>query len=168
MTRRQLIALLGGATVAWPLAARAQQADQMRRIGVMIATAEQDSVTQSRITALRQGLQALGWREGHNIRIDYRWDIGGPEQARAAASELVALTPDVILPSTTPMLAAVRQETRLLPIVFVNLSDPVGTGFVESLAHPGGNITGFTNFEYAMGGKWLEVLSLASPGRAAT
>ena len=129
----------------------------------MIATAETDPVTQARVTAFRQGLESLGWADGKNIRIDYRWDIGGPERARVAAKELVALIPDVILPSTTPMVAAVQQETRSLPIVFVNISDPVGTGFVENLARPGGNITGFTNFEYAMGGKWLQLLKQVAP-----
>jgi putative ABC transport system substrate-binding protein len=167
--RREFISVLGGAA-AWPLGARAQQGERVRRIGVMIATGESDPVTQSRITAFRQGLQALGWTDGRNIKIDYRWDIADPERARLAAKELVALTPDVILPSTTPMLAAVRQETRSLAVVFVNVSDPVGTGFVESLAQPGGNITGFTNFEYAMGGKWLQLLKEIAPSvtRAAT
>jgi putative tryptophan/tyrosine transport system substrate-binding protein len=170
MRRREFITLVGGAATAWPLVARAQQPERMRRIGVMIATDESDPVTQSRITAFRQGLQALGWTDGRNLRIDYRWDIADPGRARVAAKELVALTPDVILPSTTPMLAAVQQETRSLAVVFVNVSDPVGTGFVESLAQPGGNITGFTNFEYAMGGKWLQLLKEIAPSvtRAAT
>jgi putative ABC transport system substrate-binding protein len=169
LMRREFITLLGGAA-AWPLAASAQQPERMRRIGVMIATDESDPVTRSRITAFQQGLQALGWMDARNIRIDYRWDIADPERARVAAKELIALTPDVILPSTTPMLAAVRQETRSLAVVFVNVSDPVGTGFVESLARPGGNITGFTNFEYAIGGKWLQLLKEIAPSvtRAAT
>ena len=129
----------------------------------MIATAESDPVTKARVTAFRQALGLLGWTDGQNIRIDYRWDIGGPERARAVARELVALTPDVILPSTTPMVAAVQQETQSLPIVFVNVSDPIGTGFVKNLARPGGNITGFTNFEYAIGTKWLQLLKEIAP-----
>jgi putative tryptophan/tyrosine transport system substrate-binding protein len=171
MRRRAFIMLLGGAAAAWPRAARAQQpaigsvqtADAIPRIGVMMATPESDPVTQARVSALRQGLQALGWIEGRNIRIEYRWDIGGPDRARASAKELIALTPNVILPSTTPMLAAVRQETQSLPILFVNVSDPVGTGLVESLARPRGNVTGFTNFEYAIGTKWLQLLKQIAP-----
>jgi putative ABC transport system substrate-binding protein len=129
----------------------------------MMATAENDTVTQARVGALRQGLQAAGWTDGQNIRIDYRWDIEGPERARAVAAELVALTPDILMPSTTPMLAAVRQQTHSIPVVFVNISDPVGTGFVQNLARPGGNITGFTNFEYGIGGKWLQLLKQIAP-----
>ena len=163
MKRREFIALLGGAAAAWPVLGRAQPADRTPRIGVMIATPESDPVTQARVAALRQGLAALGWIEGRTIRIDYRWNIEAPDRARAAAKELLALTPNVILPSTTPMLAAVRQETQSLPIVFVNVSDPIGTGLVESLARPGGNITGFTNFEYAMGSKWLQLLKQIAP-----
>jgi putative ABC transport system substrate-binding protein len=136
----------------------------MARIGVMAATSEQDPVTKARVTAFRQGLQSLGWIDGQNIHMDYRWDIEGPERARAAVKELVALKPDILLPSTTPMVAAVRQETQSIAVVFVNVSDPVGTGFVENLARPGGNITGFTNFEYAMGAKWLQLLKQVAPG----
>jgi putative ABC transport system substrate-binding protein len=141
----------------------AQPAERIPRIGVMVATPESDPVTKARVGALQQGLQALGWTQGRNIRIEYRWDIEDPERARAAAKELIALTPDIIVPSTTPMLAAVRQETHSLPIVFVNVSDPVGTGFVASLARPGGNITGFTNFEYPIGTKWLQLLKQIAP-----
>jgi putative ABC transport system substrate-binding protein len=127
--RRELIILIGGAA-AWPVIGAAEQADRILRIGVMMATSESDPVTQARVSALRQGLQALGWIEGRNIRIDYRWDVGGPDRARGAAKELAALRPNVILPSTTPTLAAIRQETQSLPIVFVNVSDPIGTGLV--------------------------------------
>jgi putative tryptophan/tyrosine transport system substrate-binding protein len=163
MRRRAFILALGGAAAAWPVRGRAQPADRAPRIGVMMATPESDPVTQARVAALRQGLAALGWIEGRTIRIDYRWNIEAPDRARTAAKELLALTPNVILPSTTPMLAAVRQETQSLPIVFVNVSDPIGTGLVESLARPGGNITGFTNFEYAMGSKWLQLLKQIAP-----
>ena len=163
MRRREFITLLGGATVAWPLAARAQQPERMRRIGVMISLAESDPEAQANAAALREGLQQLGWTEGRNILTDYRWGVGDPERSRAAAMELLALSPDVIMPATTQMLAAVRQETSSVPVVFVNISDPVGTGFVESLARPGGNVTGFTNFEYAMGQKWLQTLKEIAP-----
>jgi ABC-type uncharacterized transport system substrate-binding protein len=163
MRRREFIFALGGAAAAWPVRGRAQPADRAPRIGVMMATPESDPVTQARVAALRQGLAALGWIEGRTIHIDYRWNIEAPDRARTAAKELLALTPNVILPSTTPMLAAVRQETQSLPIVFVNVSDPIGTGLVESLARPGGNITGFTNFEYAMGSKWLQLLKQIAP-----
>jgi putative ABC transport system substrate-binding protein len=163
MKRREFITLLGGAAAAWPLAARAQQPERVRRIGVMISLAESDPEAQANATALREGLQQLGWTEGRNIQTDYRWGVGDPERSRAAAMELLALSPDVIMPATTQMLAAVRQETSSVPVVFVNISDPVGTGFVESLARPGGNITGFTNFEYAMAQKWLQTLKEIAP-----
>jgi putative ABC transport system substrate-binding protein len=149
--------LLGGAA-RWPFAARAQQPGQVRRIGVMISLAENDPEAQENAAALRDGLAKLGWTEDRNIRIDYRWGVGDPARARAAAKELLALSPDVIMPATTQMLAAVKEATGSVPVVFVNISDPVGTGFVESLARPGGNVTGFTNFEYAMGEKWLQTL----------
>jgi putative ABC transport system substrate-binding protein len=164
MRRREFITFLGGAAAALPLAARAQQADRVRRIAVMIALPENDPEAQANAVALREGLQQLGWTEGRNIRTDYRWGVGDPERSRAAAKELLALSPDVIMPATTQMLAAVMQETKLVPVVFVNISDPVGTGFVDSLARPGGNVTGFTNFEYAMGEKWLQTLKEIAPG----
>jgi putative tryptophan/tyrosine transport system substrate-binding protein len=163
MRRREFITLLGGAAAAWPLEARAQRAQRMYHIGVMMPLVESDSETQVRIAALRESLQKLGWTEGHNLRFDYRWAVSDPERARTVAKELVALTPDVILPSTTQMLAAVQAETHSIPIVFVNVSDPIGTGLVASLARPGGNVTGFTNFEYATGGKWLEILKEIAP-----
>jgi putative ABC transport system substrate-binding protein len=161
--RREFITLLGGAAAAWPLDARAQQPERVRRIGVMISLAESDPEAQANAAALREELQQLGWTEGRNIRTDYRWGVGDPERSRAAAKELLALSPDLIMPATTQMLAAVRQETSSVPVVFVNISDPVGTGFVESLARPGGNITGFTNFEYAMAQKWLQTLKEIAP-----
>ena len=137
--------------------------DRVRRIGVMISLAESDPEAQANAAALREGLEQLGWTEGR--QHPDRLSMGGrrPGRARAAAKELLALSPDVIMPATTQMLAAVRQETGSVPVVFVNISDPVGTGFVESLARPGGNVTGFTNFEYAMGEKWLQTLKEIAP-----
>jgi len=164
MKRREFMLALGGAAASAPFAARAQQADRVRRIGVMIALAKSDPEAQANVAALREGLQQLGWTEGRNIRTDYRWGVSDPERSRAAAKELLALSPDVIMPATTQMLTAARQENSLVPVVFVNISDPVGTGFVESLARPGGNITGFTNFEYTMGEKWLQTLKEIAPG----
>jgi putative ABC transport system substrate-binding protein len=163
MRRREFIAALAGATAAWPLSSQAQQADRVRRIGVMISLPESDPEAQLNAKALREGLQQVGWTEGRNIQTDYRWDVGGPERARIAVKELMALSPDIIMPATTQMLAAVKQGAGSVPVVFVNISDPVGTGFVSNLARPGGNITGFTNFEYGMGGKWLQVLQEIAP-----
>jgi putative ABC transport system substrate-binding protein len=163
MKRREFITLLGGAAAAWPLVARAQQAERMRRVGVMISLAENDPEAQARADALRQGLEVLGWKDGNNIRIEYRWAVSDSARARIAAKELLSLAPDLLVPASTPMLAAVRQETSSVPIVFVNISDPVGSGFVDSLVRPGGNVTGFTNFEYSIGTKWLEMLKQVSP-----
>jgi putative ABC transport system substrate-binding protein len=162
MKRREFIMLLGGAA-AWPLAARAQQAERVRRIGVVMALPENDSESQARIAALRENLQKLGWIEGRNLRIDYRWAVSDPDRARTIAKELVGLSLDVIMPATTQMVAALQAETRSIPIVFENLSDPIGTGLVTSLARPGGNITGFTNYEYATAGKWLQTLKEIAP-----
>jgi putative ABC transport system substrate-binding protein len=163
MHRREFLTLLGGTAATWPGSTHAQQSGQLRRIGVMISLAENDPEAQLNATALREGLQQLGWIEGRNIRTDYRWGVGDPARARAAVKELVALSPDVIMPATTQMLAAVREGAGSVPVVFVNISDPVGTGFVDKLARPGGNITGFTNFEYGMGGKWLQILEEVAP-----
>ena len=162
MNRRQFIALVGGVS-AWPLPAWSQTPDRMRRIALMMPYGESDSESQGRIAALRESLEKLGWTDGRNLRLDYRWDVDNPERARAVAKELAASAPDLIMPSTTQMLAAVEAETRSIPTVFVNVSDPVGTGLVTSLAHPGGNVTGFTNFEYRTGGKWLEILKQLAP-----
>lgn len=163
MRRREFIGLLAGAAASWPLTAGAQQSERIARIGVMISLAESDPEAQANAAALGEGLQRLGWIEGRNIRTDYRWGVGDPGRARSAAKELLALSPDVIMPATTQMLAAVKEAHGSVPIVFVNISDPVGTGLVESLARPGGNITGFTNFEYAMGEKWLQTLKELAP-----
>jgi putative ABC transport system substrate-binding protein len=142
MRRRDFIALLGGAAAAWPLATRAQQAEKLRRIGVLMPFAADDPESPARITALAQGLQQLGWTDGRNVRIDYRWSEGDADRFRKYAAELVALAPDVILASSSPAVMPLQQATRSVPIVFVAVVDPVGAGFVESLARPGGNITG--------------------------
>src|SRR5262249_11920160 len=148
--RREFITLLGGAAAAWPLAARAQQPERMRRVGVLIPLAANDPESPARVTALAQGLQQLGWTDGRNLRIDYRWAAGAPDRHRISAAELVALAPDVILAGSSPAVTALQQLTGTVPIVFVSIVDPVGAGFVESLARPAGNTTGFTYFEYGM------------------
>ena len=148
MKRREFITLLGGAAAAWPLAARAQQTERIRRIGVLMPFAENDLDAQASITAFRQALQMLGWTDGR-VRIDYRWGGGEPERISAYASELVGLKPDVILVITALALQPLLQETRSIPIVFTQIADPVGSGFVASLAHPGGNVTGFAVAEFS-------------------
>ena len=164
MKRREFITLLGAPAVAWPFAARAQQPDRLRRIGVLMASAPDDSESQARIAALVQGLQQLGWADGRNVRIDTRWATTDPVDIRRHAAELVALAPDVIVAATgTVTVAPLLQATRTVPIVFVTVIDPVGAGFVVSLARPGGNATGFTIFEYGMSGKWLELLKEIAP-----
>jgi putative tryptophan/tyrosine transport system substrate-binding protein len=164
MRRRDFITLLGGATAAWPLAARTQQTgERVRRIGVLINLAESDPEGQARIAAFREGLGKLGWTEGRQVHIEYRWTAGDPVRARAYAAELVQLKPDVIFAASTTSLAALQPETRSVPIVFAQVADPVGAGFVASLARPGGNITGFAQFEYAIGAKWLELLKQIAP-----
>jgi putative ABC transport system substrate-binding protein len=162
MRRRDFITLVGGAAVVWPRAARAQQPERMRRIIVLMGIAN-DAEAQARAVALRQGLQVLGWTMGRNIQIDYSFADGDLERMRVYAKEAVASGPDVILAVTNPALQAIRNATRNQPIVFLQVSDPVGGGFVESLAHPAGNITGFTNFEPEMGGKWLQTLKEIAP-----
>ena len=163
MKRREFITLLGGAAAAWPLAARAQQAERMRRIGVLAPTAPDDAEAQTRFAALRQGLQRFGWIEGRNLQIDARWGAGDAGAIGSAATELAALAPDVIVASGSAA-AAILQATRTVPIVFVSVPDPVGSGFVESLAQPGGNATGFIMFEYGLSAKWLELLKEIAPG----
>jgi putative ABC transport system substrate-binding protein len=161
--RRQFITLLGGAAAAWPVAARAQQSERMRRIGVLVNLPADDPQAQVRNAALLQGLQELGWTVGRNLRIDYRWGAGNADNVRKFAAELVALAPDVILAPGTSTLEPLLQATRAVPIVFVHTADPVGAGFVQSLARPGGNATGFINMEYAISGKWLELLKQIAP-----
>ena len=164
MQRRNFIRLLGGAAVAWPLAARAQQSDRVRRIGVLVAATADDGDYQARIAAFQQGLQQLGWSDGRNVRIDTRWATTKPDDIRRHAAELAALAPNVILAGTgTATVAPLLQATRTVPIVFAVVIDPVGAGFVDSLARPGGNATGFTVFEYGMSGKWLELLKQIAP-----
>ena len=160
--RREFITLLGGA-VAWPFAARAQQGERMRRVGVLMSPREDDPEAPVRVSTLTKGLGELGWSEGRNIHIDFRWSGGDAARARAYAAELVSLTPDVIIANSTLCLKAVRDQTSIIPIVFVVVGDPVGQGFVSSLAHPGGNITGFSAFEFDIGGKWLEVAKTIAP-----
>ena len=160
--RREFIALLGGAAVAWPLAARSQQ-DGMRRIGVLVPFPESEPVAQARVAAFREGLQKLGWTEGRNIRIDTRWGALDAEAMQRFAKELVGLQPDLILSQSTPNTAALLQQTRTIPIVFVQVTDPVGSGFVASISRPGGNVTGFITMEQTMAGKWLELLKEIAP-----
>jgi ABC-type uncharacterized transport system substrate-binding protein len=162
MNRRALITLLGGAA-AWPLAARAQQVEKVRRIGVLQPLAADDPESPARVTAFAQGLQQFGWTDGRNVRIDYRWAAGDTDRYRRYAAELVALAPDVILASSSPAMMSLQQLTRTMPIVFVSVVDPVGAGFVESLARPGGNATGFVLYEYGMSAKWLELLKEIVP-----
>ena len=162
MRRREFITLLGGAA-AWPLAARAQQGERMRRVGVLAALPTDDPEWQARLAAFQQGLQELSWTIGRNIRIEYRLGPGDGEFLRSRAEELVALTPDAIVVNGVSPLVPLLQATRSVPIVFVNVSDPVGAGFVASLARPGRNATGFTQFEYGMSGKWLELLKEIAP-----
>jgi putative tryptophan/tyrosine transport system substrate-binding protein len=164
MRRREFIAGLGGAA-AWPVAVRAQQPDRMRRISVLTNLPSDDAEAQLRNAAFVQGLQTWGWTVGRNLRIDFRWGTGGDaDRLRAYAAELVALAPDVILAVATTPLVQLQQATRTIPIVFVQVSDPVGAGFAASLARPGGNITGFTIFEYGFSAKWLELLKEIAPG----
>jgi putative tryptophan/tyrosine transport system substrate-binding protein len=163
MRRREFLTVLGSATLAWPLVARAQQAERMRRIGVLMAQAADDAEGQARLAAFLQGLQELGWTVGRNVRIDYRWGAGDTNRIHRYAAELIALAPDVILATATATVGPLQQATRTVPIVFVQVIDPVGAGFVASLAQPGGNATGFTMFEYGMSVKWLELLKQIAP-----
>ena len=163
MRRRAFITLLGGAVAAWPLWVRAQQTDRMPRIGVITNIARNDPESQSRNAAFEQALEQVGRTNGRNVHIDYRWTLGDVEVTRKQAAELVALPAQVILAVGAEVMSALRQATRTVPIVFVLIPDPVGAGFVESLAHPGGNVTGFTTFEYGVSGKWLELLKQIAP-----
>jgi putative ABC transport system substrate-binding protein len=163
MRRRDFFTLIGGAAAVWPLKARAQQGEQMRRIGVLMAINADDAEAQARIAAFVGGLQQLGWTVGKNVRVDYR--LGGidADTLRKYAAELVALRPDVILAGGTSTVGPLQQETGTVPIVFAGVVDPVGAGLVDSLARPGGNTTGFTQFEYGMSGKWLQLLKEIAP-----
>jgi ABC-type uncharacterized transport system substrate-binding protein len=161
--RREFIFTLGGAAAAWPLAARAQQPERVRRIGVLMNLATDDAEGQARIAAFLQALQQLGWTDGGNVRIDYRWAAGNTGRFQRYAEELLALAPDVILASASPSVQALQRATRTVPIVFAQVSDPVASGFVQSLARPGGNTTGFIQFEFGLSGKWLELLKEVAP-----
>jgi|SRR4029077_350759 putative tryptophan/tyrosine transport system substrate-binding protein len=164
MKRREFITLLGGAAATWPLAAHAQQPDRMRRIGVLMAHAESDPEFQAYVAAFREGLQNLGWVEGRNFRLDFRWGaLDDAELRKRAAIELIALKPDLIVTQNTPPTATMLQQTRTIPVVFVVVADPVGSGFVQNLARPGGNATGFTIMEPTTTGKWLELLKEIAP-----
>ena len=163
MNRREVIAGLGSAA-AWPLAARAQQSDRVRRIGVLMPFAESDPDAMAQLSGFTQGLAQLGWIDGRNVRMDRRWAAGSIDQTRMFAKELVDLQPDVILAHSTPATGALQRETRMIPIVFAVVSDPVGVGFAVSLSRPGGNLTGFIHMEASMGGKWLELLTEIAPG----
>jgi putative ABC transport system substrate-binding protein len=161
-TRRAFIAVLGGAA-AWPVVTRGQQVERMRRIGVLMNFAAHDPEGPARLAAFLQGLQQLGWSEGRNVRVEIRWEANNPERSRTYAAELMALVPDVVLAAATPATAALLQASRTVPIVFAVVGDPVGSGFVGSLARPGGNATGFMNFEYGLSAKWLELLKQVAP-----
>jgi ABC-type uncharacterized transport system substrate-binding protein len=163
MRRREFITLIGGAAAAWPLAARAQQPDRMRRVGLLMGYPEGDAQGQASLAAFKQGLQDLGWTEGRNIQIDTRWAGGDPAKARIFAKELIGMTPDVIVPSTNLVAGILQQETRTIPIVFVLVGDPVVSGYVASLAKPGGNLTGFANMEQSVAGKWVEIFKEIAP-----
>src|SRR5262245_4785083 len=164
MRRRELITLLGAAAAAWPLAARAQQPERMRRIGVLLPAAADNPEFQAWVGAFNQGLALLGWIIGRNVRIDTRWATPYPAEIRKHAAELVALAPDVIVAHGLGTVVPLLQATRSVPIVFPVAADPVGAGIVDSLARPGGNVTGFMNFEWSLGGKWLELLKQITPG----
>jgi ABC-type uncharacterized transport system substrate-binding protein len=163
MRRREFITLLGGAAAAWPANARAQQSERMRRIGVLMNLPADDPESVARVAAFQEGLQDLGWTVGRNIQMDVRWAPGNFSDNRKYAAELIALAPDAILASTTIALGPLLELTRTIPIVFVNATDPVGGGYVEGLARPGGNATGFLMFEYSMSAKWLELLKEIEP-----
>ena len=164
MRRRDFIKGIAGSTVIWPLAARAQQGDRVRRVGVLIGAAADDVEFQAWVGAFQGGLQQLGWTDGHNVRIEIRTGAGNPDRTRRYAEELVALAPDVILVTGASAVPPVLKATRTVPVVFTTVVDPVGAGFVDSLSRPGGNVTGFTNFEFGMSAKWLELLKEIAPG----
>jgi ABC-type uncharacterized transport system substrate-binding protein len=163
MRRREFITLLGGAAVAWPVVARAQQPERIRRIGLLMPLPVDDPQSQRRATAFLQGLQKLGWTDGRNVRIHSRWGAFDADTSRKYAAEMVALAPDVVLAAGASVMGPLQEATRSIPIVFVQVTDPVGAGYVASLARPGGNATGFTMFEFGIGVKWLELLKQIAP-----
>jgi putative ABC transport system substrate-binding protein len=166
MKRRAFILALGGAAASWPLAARAQQSGRVRRIGVLMSTNQNDPVAQARVAAFREGLAQFGWNEGGNLAIEWRWSGGDIARTREYAAELARLAPDVLLGNGTPATAALKQATTTIPIVFAVVNDPVAQGFIASMAHPGGNVTGFSFLEYSMVGKSLEMLKQVAPQSA--
>ena len=163
MTRRELIALLGSTAASWPRVGRAQQTERMRRIGVLMGQAETDPGNPSRVAAFQQALVKFGWSDGRNVGVEWRWGAGNPDRMRSYATELIGLVPDVVVAESTPAAAALHQQSPSTPVIFIQVANPVGSGFVASLAHPQGNMTGFTNFEPSMGGKWLELLKESVP-----
>src|SRR5215468_12710123 len=158
MRRREFITLLGGTVATWPLTARAQQSDRMRRLGILMAVAESDADVRKGIVIFQQRLQELGWKDGKNIHIDYRWGDADPDRIQALAKELVDLHPDALVGHSTPSAKGLLKQTHSIPIVFLTVTDPLGQGLVSSLSHPGGNITGFSVFEFSLGTKWVETL----------
>ena len=163
MRRRELITLLGGVAVGWPLAARAQQRDRLPRIGVIYGMAESDLEARAWDASFRKRLAELGWTDGRNVHVEDRWTGGSMDRTKQFANELVQLNPDVLVAVTTPVTAALQHETHTIPIVFTSVSDPVGSGFVASLPNPGGNITGFINMEASLSGKWVELIREVAP-----
>jgi ABC-type uncharacterized transport system substrate-binding protein len=163
MRRREFITILGGAAAMWPVAARAQRAERMRRIGIVMGAAESDPMAQRNVAALRKELQKLGWEEGRNIRIDARFALADAGRVRAALKELMSFTPDVLVSSTNLVTTVLQAEVRTIPIVFISVGDPVGSGYVSNEARPTGNLTGFANWEMSMGGKWIELLKEVAP-----
>lgn len=163
MKRREFITLIGGAAATWPLAARAQRSERVRRLGVLNSLAEDDTESVARRAAFEQALKQLGWISGDNLLIEYRWARNDPELIRNSVAELVALVPDVILTSGSVVVGPMVRATSTIPIVFMQVIDPVGSGLIESMAQPGGNVTGFTQFEYSLAGKWLELLKEIVP-----
>jgi putative tryptophan/tyrosine transport system substrate-binding protein len=163
MRRREFLALTGGAVATWPLAARAQQLEQMRRIGVVMGYKESDPAAQTMVAAFRQEVQKLGWMEGRNIAIDIRYATDDPNQIRALAVELMGLKPDLIVSNTNLVTAILQSEVRMVPLLFIGVGDPIGSGFVTNVARPTGNVTGFANWDASIGGKWLETLKEIAP-----
>jgi putative ABC transport system substrate-binding protein len=163
MRRREFITLVGGAAVAWPHAARAQPSERMRRVGVLMGYAETDPAAQAQVAAFRKGLQKLGWDEGRNIRVDVRFPGTDADKVRAKIMELMSFTPDVLVSNTNLVTRVVQVEVRTIPIVFISVGDPAGSGFVSNDARPNGNLTGFANWRASMGGKWLELLKEVAP-----
>jgi ABC-type uncharacterized transport system substrate-binding protein len=163
MRRRDFIRAISGAVAAWPIAARAQQPERVRRIGVLMSGVAEDPELKARIAAFQQALREFGWTDGRNVRIDYRWGAGNSDRIRSYATELVALAPDVILVDTSAAVTPLLEATRTAPIVFASVADPVGAGYVDGLARPGGNVTGFLLFEYGIAGKWPELLKQLAP-----